>query len=55
MKAFLLYVLLIGVPAVVILFWNPFSNLTEWQMAVFAVIFGLALVGIHHMIEQGKK
>lgn len=52
-KNVLVYFLALGAPVVIVLFWNPFTNLTDWQLGVFGVLFALALVGVHHLIEQG--
>lgn len=35
--------------------WHPFANIKDWQMGVFGVVFALALVGIHHLVERGKN
>lgn len=50
----LAYFLVLGIPVSVVLLWNPISNLTDWQLGVFGVMFALALIGVHHLIEQRK-
>lgn len=51
---FLLYFLVMGVPALVVIFFDPFANLTDWQLGLLGVLFALALVGIDHLVEHGK-
>lgn len=51
---FLLYFMVMGVPALVVIFFDPFANLTDWQLGLFGILFALALVGIDHLVERGK-
>jgi len=35
-----------------LLFGNPFSNLYDWQIGLFGVMFALALIGINSLVHR---
>lgn len=54
-KSVLLYFIIIGVPAFLVVFYNPFSNLTDWQFGLFGLLAGLAVIGTAYLFNRGRK
>lgn len=47
-KQILAFLLVMGVLPMLFVFWNPLSNLKEWQIGLLGPLFALALIGIHY-------
>lgn len=53
-KQVFIYFAVMGLPALGLIFYNPISNLKNWQIGVLGILFSFALVGLHHLIERNK-